>query len=256
MTQMNSPQSPAGWYSVDEQHERYWTGTEWAEQTRPRQASATTQPGAVPPGGGSAEQTSAKGLWYRKTWVIAVAALLVGIMLGSASSGAADPRDSSEYRALSDDLETTQAELDTAEDELAAAEDELRDIAGDLPAREDAVNEAEEALKAREAAVKKSEAELRRAEKAIAKRERAVGIAEKEIANNTIPGDGVFEVGADMKPGTYKSAGSGGCYYAVLGDANGNNIKSNNITDGPATASVSAGEYFESTRCADWVLQR
>ncbi len=182
--------------------------------------------------------------------------MVTGLVIGAASAGVADPQDSAEYQTLNQKLSETQADLDDSQDELAATEKELQQVAGDVPAREKAVVDAEDALKTREKAVAKSEAGLRRAEKAVSRRERAVGIAEKQIANNTIPGDGVFEVGVDMKPGTYKTGGSGNCYYAVLADANGNNIKSNNITAGPATVSVVAGDYFETTRCADWVLQR
>ena len=182
-------------------------------------------------------------------------ALLLGMIIGGASAGTADPRDSADYKTVVQDLDQTREELDSSEDELASAEADLEDIAGDLPAREEAVAQTEIALKECEEAVAKSESEVRKASAAVARREKAVGIVEKEIANNTIPGDGVFEVGVDMKPGFYKTSGAAGCYYGVNGDANGNNIKSNNITDGPATVAVAAGEYFETQGCADWILQ-
>ena len=60
-----------------------------------------------------------------------------------------------------------------------------------------------------------------------------------------------------MEPGFYKTSDRRGCCYAVNADANGNgnNLESDNITSGPATVTVSAGEYFETAGCADWILQ-
>lgn len=92
----------------------------------------------------------------------------------------------------------------------------------------------------------------------LTKREKAVGIVETEVKNNTIPGDGTYEVGKDMKAGTYKTAGPDGsqCYSSVNGDANGTDIKSNNLSAGPSTVQVSNGEFFETSGCKDWILQR
>lgn len=54
----------------------------------------------------------------------------------------------------------------------------------------------------------------------------------------------------------YKTPGMTTCYHAVNADANGNNVMSNHITDGPATVTVSSGEYFETRGCADWHASR
>ncbi len=60
-----------------------------------------------------------------------------------------------------------------------------------------------------------------------------------------------------MEPSFYKTSDSEDCCYAVNPDANGNGNGngSDNITSGPATVTVSAGEYFETAGCADWILQ-
>ena len=57
----------------------------------------------------------------------------------------------------------------------------------------------------------------KKTEAALTKREKKVGILEQTIKNNTVPGDGTFEVGKDMKAGTYKSPGPDGdqCYSRV-----------------------------------------
>lgn len=280
---MNDPRQPgsshaAGWYQVDDHHERYWDGARWSDEVRTR--GAVSDPGLAPASASpsaepeqSREQSApanTKRPWYKRGWVMAVAALVLGLIIGAAGAGSADPMDSPEYQALSQDLQDTREQLQSTEDDLQSTEDELEtargevssteadleELTGDLPAREKAVEKAQAALDKRADALDMAEADVRKAAKAVAKREQAVGNVETEIAENTIPGEGVFQVGVDMKSGSYKTTGSADCYYAVLGDPNGNNIKSNNITSGPATVTVSESEYFETSGCADWVLQQ
>lgn len=204
--------------------------------------------------------------WFKRTWVVAAATGIVGLTLGTAA-GAEDVKSTPEYASVATQRDEARDALADAEQEIRVKQADLEQIAGDLPAREGALADAEQALTDREAsvnkgladreaAVTKAESAVAKSEKAVAKREKAVGVIEKEIEANTIGGEGLFEVGVEMKGGTYKTSGSADCYYAVLGDANGNDIKSNNITSGPATVSVARGEFFETNRCADWVLQR
>lgn len=76
-------------------------------------------------------------------------------------------------------------------------------------------------------------------------------------------GEGTFEVGVDVAPGKYKTAGVdaaavfGSCYWARRSDSSGSvtAILANDNTRGPAVVTLSAGEYFESTRCQPWTLQ-
>ncbi|MFF4128335.1 hypothetical protein ACFYYP_32835 [Microbispora rosea] len=73
----------------------------------------------------------------------------------------------------------------------------------------------------------------------------------------TIAGDGQYLVGEDIKPGTYKTAGTDGdfaCYWARLRNATGEFsaiIANDNIT-GPARVTLKKGEYFETKRCQSW----
>lgn len=68
-------------------------------------------------------------------------------------------------------------------------------------------------------------------------------------------GDGVYEVGIDIKPGIYKTTGAEGCYYARLASLNTDNIINNNITSGPATVEVmTTDKAFLSRGCGDWSL--
>ncbi|WP_432923535.1 hypothetical protein ACQPZZ_26830 [Microbispora sp. CA-135349] len=73
----------------------------------------------------------------------------------------------------------------------------------------------------------------------------------------TMAGDGQYLVGEDIKPGTYKTAGTDGgfaCYWARLRNATGEFsaiIANDNIT-GPARVTLKKGEYFETKRCQPW----
>ncbi len=68
-------------------------------------------------------------------------------------------------------------------------------------------------------------------------------------------GDGMYIVGTDIKPGTYKSSGQSGCYYARLSGFGGtiDDIIANDNTDTPAIVTISAGDKgFQSNNCGTW----
>ncbi len=73
--------------------------------------------------------------------------------------------------------------------------------------------------------------------------------------SNASFGDGDFIVGTDMMPGTYRNAGSSGCYWArlsgfghTLGD-----IIANDNTDAQAVVTIDASDKgFESSNCGTW----
>ncbi|MGA4544913.1 hypothetical protein ACPA54_33460 [Uniformispora flossi] len=74
-------------------------------------------------------------------------------------------------------------------------------------------------------------------------------------AKATIPGDGTYTVGDDIQPGTYKSTGNNGCYYARLKDTSGDfgAIITNNISDGSVTVTISKSDgAFQSRGCKEW----
>jgi hypothetical protein len=68
---------------------------------------------------------------------------------------------------------------------------------------------------------------------------------------------GMFRVGADIKPGTYRSTGNsdGTCYWERAKDAGhslGSIIANNNVT-GTAVVTISSSDgYFKTTGCQDW----
>jgi len=58
--------------------------------------------------------------------------------------------------------------------------------------------------------------------------------------------DGMYEVGQEIKAGTYKTSGGSDrpCYYARLRSDETSDIIANNITEGPQTVRVRPGDAF------------
>ncbi len=69
-------------------------------------------------------------------------------------------------------------------------------------------------------------------------------------------GDGTYQVGKDIQPGTYRTrTGSPGCYYERLSGFGGtlSDIIANNNTDYPAIVTISATDKgFSSQNCGTW----
>lgn len=71
----------------------------------------------------------------------------------------------------------------------------------------------------------------------------------------SIPGDGTFVVGVDIKPGTYRTIGGDGCYWERLSGLSGSfdDILANDNVTGPAVVAISARDTaFTTTNCAEW----
>lgn len=69
-------------------------------------------------------------------------------------------------------------------------------------------------------------------------------------------GDGTYQVGVDVKPGTYVSQkpSSGNCYWARLSGTDGlGGIIANNNSSGQSVVTIrKTDKYFESSGCSDW----
>jgi hypothetical protein len=78
------------------------------------------------------------------------------------------------------------------------------------------------------------------------------------VQSNSIEGDGTFLVGSEVKPGTYHSdAPTGGnCYWEREAGSNTGdieNIIANDNTSGPTTITISSSDYaFKDDGCATW----
>lgn len=70
--------------------------------------------------------------------------------------------------------------------------------------------------------------------------------------------DGLYHVGEDIKPGTYRLAepvdNSDFCYWGKFKDAEGENIIDNDLAStGRLQVTLKAGQWFETNRCGTWV---
>ncbi|MEU3411230.1 hypothetical protein ABZ760_08155 [Streptomyces sp. NPDC006658] len=86
----------------------------------------------------------------------------------------------------------------------------------------------------------------------------AVDPKAKGTPAGSMDGDGgMFKVGTDIAPGTYKSTGNadGSCYWERTKDAGQglDSIIANNNVTGTAVVTISASDgYFKTTGCGDW----
>jgi hypothetical protein len=70
--------------------------------------------------------------------------------------------------------------------------------------------------------------------------------------------DGIFIVGTDIKPGTYKDTGGDSCYYARLRGFGGtiDDIITNNNVSAPTIVTISSSDKgFQSKGCGTWTKQ-
>jgi len=70
----------------------------------------------------------------------------------------------------------------------------------------------------------------------------------------TIETDGTFIVGTDIAPGTYRSSGKYGCYWARLSSFDtGDIIDNNNVNDGPQVVQIRPRhKAFMTRNCGNW----
>jgi hypothetical protein len=74
-------------------------------------------------------------------------------------------------------------------------------------------------------------------------------------ATETIPGDGTFVVGREVRPGTYRTAGGSNCYWARLRGLGGelSDVITNGNVTGPTTVLIRPSDKgFETTGCEGW----
>jgi hypothetical protein len=69
------------------------------------------------------------------------------------------------------------------------------------------------------------------------------------------PGDGVWRVGLDIQPGTYRSSGGDPCYWARLYGFAGNSQTESHLVFGPTIVTIAPTDVgFESRKCGTWTL--
>jgi hypothetical protein len=180
----------------------------------------------------------------RARWVIPAAALALGLVVG-AGAGAAiastDPTESKEYQAL--------------ERRMA---DQAEEAQGRISALSDRAREAQNAASEAQDAAAQRAAELDERERAVKTREDAVTATEERIAATSI-GTGIWTVGVDVEPGTYRTseAITGYCYWAIYksGTSGADIIENDGPEGGFPTVTLSAGQDFENSDCGTFVKQ-
>lgn len=172
--------------------------------------------------------------WLR--WAVPAATLVVGLGIGAAA-GASNPTGSEEYQALEQRLD--------AEEKRAASAREQAERAGNNAA-------------AASRSASQQATELADRERLVTAREEAVAAVEQQIAQTSIS-NGVWTVGVDVEPGTYRTAAAitGYCYWGIYASGtNGGDIIEN---DGPEggfpTVTLREGQDFENNGCGTFVKQ-
>ncbi|GAB3188065.1 hypothetical protein [Nesterenkonia suensis] len=130
----------------------------------------------------------------------------------------------------------------------------------DLEEQREAADERDEELDTREAELEEWAEELEELEGELETREEDVSATELEIEENTIPGSGVYLVGEDIQPGTYRMnlEGDRSCYWARLSGLSGelNDIITNDNVSGQGFVTIAESDVaFETSRCSEWVRQ-
>ncbi|MFS8521229.1 MAG: hypothetical protein FWJ87_07620 [Micromonosporaceae bacterium] len=111
-----------------------------------------------------------------------------------------------------------------------------------------------DATEEQRAALEERAAELEAWEAELDAREQALTAAEEEKARNTVT-DGIWTVGVDIEPGTYRATDvSPDCYWAILvSGTNGEDIVANDLPGGGnPTVTLQEGQDFETHDCGEW----
>jgi hypothetical protein len=190
--------------------------------------------------------------------VLAVAAVLVGVGIGSSANdnaGALTAARSANV-SLRGQVGTLNSRAGTLQGQLAAAQAQARNAVAAATAAADA--KAATAYAARNAALSQQAATLKQQQATLAQQQRAVKAQMGELQASQISGDGVYVVGKDIKAGVYHTNGSGNagandCYFATLNSTDTSNIADNNNFDGPETVDVSSAYAFEVNGPCTWV---
>ncbi|MGH3326327.1 MAG: hypothetical protein ACRDPT_00735 [Streptomycetales bacterium] len=155
-------------------------------------------------------------------WLVAVLGLLIGIGTGATLAGGSD-----------EDLAGVRAKLAEARQRIQWYEDRQRLGLADPPSTPDTGGDARTRTGGRAPAEATADAPL----------------------GQTIPGEGMFVVGRDVQPGTYRTQGSAFCYWERLSDRSGayESVIDRELATRPAVVTIKGtDEAFHTTGCPDW----
>jgi F0F1-type ATP synthase membrane subunit b/b' len=201
--------------------------------------------------------------WHRLPnwgkWATAAFGAFLVLVIGIAIGGNNEEDLKAELSKTESHLETAENELERASDDLNTSEEEVERLSG---LRDKIVSEAqdraEEIVSAsrqeRDKAARELlslQTEVNSTEGELANAEGSLQGAEETQAKSSIPGDGTFKSEVDYLPGTYRSEGGSGCYWATLNSADPYDIASNENATGPTIASITS-PYFQTSGCGTW----
>ena len=265
----------AGWYA-DPSHryeQRYWDGTLWTEHvtaagTQTVTSDPITEPGTSSTGeqwnddqqsdAPSTEPTtelpsttaqvvppiSTARTGQRRKWPWIAVGIACGLLIGL-GTGALAFSNQNDVDQLQKEVTARTRERDAAQAKVNSREARRR---ADL-AHVAAEKATQEAAKRKAAAKAAADAQAAADAKAAADAQAAAEAAKKD----SFSGDGVRAVGAEINPGLWHTDGGvANCYYAILNSTDTTNIADNNNTTGPASVTLPAGKYFETSGCTDW----
>ena len=170
-------------------------------------------------------------------WILGlIAALIVGAAIGAAAKP--DP---------GDPLATRTAALEQRETQVKDRDQNITDRENQLVSQTQTSNAQ---LDTRKQQLDEREAGLNSREQALVPKEQAA-------AKNTIKGDGIYLVGKDVNPGTYRNSGGSSCYWQRSSGTSGNmgEILANGNESGPAVVTIQPSDVaFTTKRCGTWTL--
>ena len=171
-------------------------------------------------------------------WTAVVVASLVALIIGVAIGMAAGGEDSSSTAASATDPETVTVTGPTSTETMT-------ETVSATKAEREELKQRAQVIAARAAEVKAREREVREDARAL---QRRIGVVERSKF-----GDGIFIVGKEVKPGTYRSRGGGSCYWARLSGFGGSDIIVNGGFNRNQIVTISSSDRgFESRSCGTW----
>ena len=181
----------------------------------------------------------------RPRWLVPVIAGALGMALGAGVTGVVAEATIGKWSAK---VDTVTAERDHFRTSFATATEERDDALATV----NGVADREAALETRAEELEDARVELMDIATELEKREKAVGIAEKKEEAKSIY-EGVWMVGDDIKPGTYKlrEAYTGNmCYWGI--SQNGRIVDNDIVTGGRPTVTLRKGQEFKNQGCGVW----
>lgn len=228
MSQQPPNRPPEGWQPPQQQRTQPLPG--WGQQP-PHQGQPPYwgPPGQQPPGWGppppqqppAPRRPAERRPWYQRWWAIGTAGFLLGAIVTSAGSN---------NQALQTATKVTERTVWTSECEKIQNQTERqqceRIMAGYNKSLQPATTVAPETT-------------------------------QPKVTTPPAPTytDGLYEVGAEIGPGTYKTRAPAGdsCYWARLGDPDGDQIHANHVGEGPMTLRIrSSDKYVELSGGCEW----